>query len=335
MTGRLHDKTNASTIRHLHPPFDLPGVGPLKRGRIPSICGLTSFVAAAQHGSFTRAAAELNLSQGAVSRQIRELEGYLGIRLFDRVRQRALLTEAGQHYLSQIEKPLGDLEIATRKAEAFSDGTVVSIAVVPGFATRWLLPRLPAFQKKNPKIMVHVTSRQRPVDFAREPFDAALVFDPPLWPGTTAYHLMDSDMVAVCGPKLNENRVIKRPADILKFPLLHKMSRPNRWAEWLAGAGVILDDRPLKGVSYPQITALAEAAVAGLGVALLPRNLFAEELADRRLQIVANESLDSKISYYLMVSETRARSDAVQTFAQWLIAEARTRPTSADAQAAR
>lgn len=300
----------------------------MKRGHIPSICGLTSFVAAAQHGSFTRAAAELDLSQGAVSRQIRELEGYLGIRLFDRIRQRVVLTEAGKSYLSQIEKPLDDLAMATRAAETFSDGSVVNIAVVPAFATRWLLPRLPAFQKKHPKIMVHVIARQRPVDFAREPFDAALVFDPPAWPGATAHHLMDAEMVAVCSPKLTARRAIKKPADIVKLPLLHKMSRPNRWVEWMAGAGVGLEAGSLKGVAYPQLTMLAEAAAAGLGIALLPCNLFAEEFADSRLQIVSNESRDAKISYYLMVPERRAGSDAVQTLANWLVAEARTRPMS-------
>jgi len=273
---------------------------------------------------------ELDLSQGAVSRHIRELEGYLGIRLFDRIRQRVALTEAGKHYLSQIEKPLDDLAMATYRAEAFSDGTVVNIAVVPAFATRWLLPRLPAFQKRNPEIMVHITARQRPVDFEREPFDAALVYDPPSWPGTTAHHLMDADMVAVCSPRLNEKGAIKRPADIMKFPLLHKMSRPNRWSEWMTGAGATLSECSIKGVAYPQLVNLADAAIAGLGIAILPRNLFAQEFSDKRLLLVGSDFHDSKISYFLMVPKTRDGSGAVRAFTQWLIAEAQNRPMSTE-----
>jgi len=293
----------------------------LKRNGIPSIRGLTSFIAAAEYQSFTRAAGELNLSQGAISRHIRELEGHLGIRLFARVRQRVVLTEAGRLYLSHVKKPLADLAAATRTVEAFSDGTILNLAVVPALATRWLLPRLPAFQKGNPRIMVHVTMRQRPVDFAIEPFDAAIAFDPPVWPGTSALHLMDMDMVPACSPKLKARRAIRTPADIAKFPLLHKMSRPSRWTDWLAETGVTIDEAP-GGQAYAQLSMLAAAAIAGLGIALLPRQMFAEEFATNRLEILPNQSAGAKTSYYLIVPERRAGSDVVQTFAAWLLAEA-------------
>jgi LysR family transcriptional regulator, glycine cleavage system transcriptional activator len=293
----------------------------LKRGGIPSIRGLTSFIAAAEYESFTRAAGELNLSQGAISRHIRELEGHLGIRLFARIRQRVVLTEAGRLYLSYVKKPLADLAAATRSVEAFSDGTILNLAVIPGFATRWLLPRLSTFQRINRRIMVHVTMRQRPVDFEIEPFDAAIAFDPPLWPRTSTLHLMDMDMVPACSPKLKARRAIKTPADIAKFPLLHKMSRPSRWTDWLAEAGVTVDEPP-RGPAYAQMSMLAAAAIAGLGIALLPHQLFAEEFATNRLETLPSPSAAAKTSYYLIVPDRRAGSDVVQTFAAWLLAEA-------------
>lgn len=295
----------------------------MKRGQIPSIGELTSFVAAAQHGSFTRAAAELNLTQGAVSRQIRLLESQLGVTLFERVRQRVVLTDAGKLYLSHVEKALGDLAIATRQVVAFSDNTIFNLAVLPTFATRWLIPRLVDFQQKHPKVTIHLTTRQRPVDFALEPFDAAISYGSPNWPGTIAHHLMDVEVVPVCSPALLARKKIRTPADIAGFPLVHQMSRPTRWAEWMAEAGVHLD-APLRGHTYEQFSMIAQAAVAGIGVALLPRFLIEEELATGRLEIVSGQFLRDKASYFLIVPETRASSRAVQLFSDWLIAQART-----------
>jgi LysR family transcriptional regulator, glycine cleavage system transcriptional activator len=294
----------------------------LKRGEIPSIGELTSFVAAAEHGSFTRAASVLNVTQGAVSRQIHELENHLGIWLFERIRQRVVLTDAGKFYLPQVKKALDDLAVATQKVLSFSNHTTLNLAVLPTFAARWLLPRLPNFQSKNPGILIHLTTRQLPSSFSIESFDAAVFHDTHNWPGTIAHHLMDAEMVAVCSPKLNAKRAIKTLADIANFPLLHQNALPGRWAELIAATGAMLNG-PLPGHTYQNFAMLAQAAVAGLGIALLPRYLVEEELMDKRLEIVARQLIDVKISYYLIVPETRASSSAIQIFANWLIAEAR------------
>jgi LysR family glycine cleavage system transcriptional activator len=294
----------------------------LKRGEIPSIGELTSFVVAAQHGSFTRAAGELNLTQGAVSRQIRELETHLGIRLFERIRQRVVLTDAGKMYLSQVKKALDDLADATLRVASFSNSTTLNLVALPTFAARWLVPRLPNFQKANPKIMVHITARQAPIDSALEPFDAAVFHGASHWPGTISQYLMDDDIVAVCSPKLNARRAIKTPADVVKFPLVHKMGKPNRWAEWMAEVG-IASDGLLHGHACQNFAMVAQAAVAGLGIALLPRYLIEDDIAAKRLEIVADEFVDIATSYYLILPETRASASAVQAFAKWLTAEAR------------
>lgn len=295
--------------------------------------GLTCFVAAAKYQSFTRAADQLDLSQGAVSRHIRELEGHLGIRLFERVRQRVVLTQAGREYLSHVQQPLDDLATAARKVAAFSDGTMLHVAAVPSFAARWLLPRLPRFQKANPKISVHVTMRQRPVDFVRETFDAALCYDPPAWPGTKAHHLIDVAMVPACSPALNAKGAIKTAADILKFPLLHKMSRPLRWSEWMTAAGVPLDGL-LRGQTYQHLSALADAAIDGFGIALLPHDLFVQEFADDRLEIVLDCANTTRISYHLVVPESTPEAGSIDTFARWLRAEAQAQPPQSFCQIA-
>jgi len=292
----------------------------LKRGDIPSIGGLTSFVAAAQHGSFTRAGSQLNLTQGAVSRQIHELESRLGIRLFERIRQRVILTDAGKLYLSHVKKALDDLSLATQKVVSCSNNTILNLAVLPTFAARWLIPRLPPFQNGNPRIMIHITTRQTPADFVAEPFDAAVFNDPANWPGTLSHYLMDADIVAVCSPKLDATRTIRTAADITKFPLLHKMGKPNSWTEWMEKSGVTMD-APLQGHAYQSFAMLSQAAVAGSGIALLPRYLVDEEIDDGRLEVVASEFAALKTSYYLILPEARASSRAVQTFAKWLIAE--------------
>lgn len=281
-----------------------------------------SFVAAAKHGSFTRAADELNLTQGAVSRQIRLLEGRLGIILFERVRQRVVLTDHGKLYLCHVEKALNDLAVATRQVVSFSDITIFDLAVLPTFATRWLIPRLPDFQKSHPEVTIRLTTRQRPVDFATEPFDAAISYGSPNWPSTISHHLMDVDVVPVCSPKLHAGRRIKEPADIATYPMLHQLSRPTRWTEWMQEAGVTLS-RPLRGDSFEQFSMIAEAAAAGLGVALLPVFMLEDELASKKLEIVSDQFLATKTSYYLVVPETRASSPAVKLFTPWLIEQAR------------
>jgi len=233
----------------------------LKRGELPSIDGLTAFVAAAEHGSFTRAADQLNLSQGAISRQVREIELHLGVRLFERIRQRIVLTDAGRVYVSQVKKALHDLAEASRSVTSVSNSTILNLVALPTFAGIWLVPRLSKFQTQNPNITLHITTRQSPIDYSSEPFDAAVFHGAPHWPGTISYHLMDEDLVAVASPTLCAGRIIKMPSDVTKFRLLHNMGSSNRWAEWLTEAGVEITEPP-QGHMYQNYAMIAQAAAA-------------------------------------------------------------------------
>jgi LysR family transcriptional regulator, glycine cleavage system transcriptional activator len=297
--------------------------GNVRRGQIPSVGELTAFVSAARHGSFTRAADELNLTQGAVSRQIRLLESRLGVTLFERIRQRVVLTNTGKIYLSHVEKALSDLMVATQQVMSSPDSIMFDLAVLPTFATRWLIPRLPDFQRQHSDVTIRLTTRQRPVDFATEPFDAAISYGSPNWPATIAHHLLDVDVVPVCSPQLHAKRRIKTPADIATYPVLHQLSRPTRWAEWMAEAGVKLEG-PVRGDAYEQFSMIAQAAAAGLGVALLPVFMIEDELASGKLEIVSDQFLPTKTSYFLIVPETRASLPAVKMFTDWIIEQART-----------
>ena len=293
----------------------------MKRGELPSIDGLAAFVAAAEHGSFTRAADQLNLSQGAISRQVRELEIHLNVRLFERIRQRIVLTDAGRLYLSLVKKALNDLAEAARSVTSLSNSTILTLVALPTFAGRWLVPRLSNFQKQNPAITIHITTRQLPIDYATEPFDAAVFHGPPHWPGTISYHLMNEDLVAVASPKLGVNRTIKKAGDLAKYSLLHNMGNRTRWSQWMNMAGVETHE-PVHGHTYQNYAMVAQAATAGVGVALLPRYLVEDDVAAKRLEIVASQFASVSTSYHLILPETRASSNAVQAFAKWLIAEA-------------
>lgn len=293
----------------------------MKRGELPSIDGLTAFVTAADHGSFTRAADQLNLSQGAISRQVREIELHLGVRLFERVRQRIVLTDAGRLYLPQVKKVLDNLAAASRSVASLSNSTILSLVALPTFAGVWLVPRLSSFQKQNPTITLNITTRQSPIDYSSEPFDAAVFHGATHWPGTISYLLMKEDMVPVASPKLGAGHLVKEPSDVTKFRLLHNMGSSNRWAEWLVQAGVQITEPP-QGHMYQNYAMIAQAAVAAVGIALLPRYLIDDEVAANRLEIVGNEFASLTTSYHLILPETRASSPAIQAFAKWLIAEA-------------
>ncbi len=299
----------------------------MKRGGIPSISGLISFIAAAQHGSFTRAAGDLDLTQSAVSRQIHDLEGQLGVRLFERVRQRVVLTDAGKLYLSHVKKALDDLMDATRRVAALAHGKTLNLVVLPALGVHWLAPRLSSFQTKHPEITINITTRQEPMDYAVEPYDAAISYDKQKWPGTIAHHLIDEDVLAVCSPRLRAKNAIRSAADIMKFPLLHSTSRPNRWQEWMMRAGLTPPAALLPGHAYQSYSMLAQAALDGLGIALLPSYLVEADVANRRLEVVAREFSDLKTTYYLIVPEARASSAVVQLFTRWLLAEIRGRKT--------
>lgn len=294
-----------------------------RQALLPSISDLLAFEAAARHASFTRAAAELNLTQSAISRNIRVLEEAMGVPLFKRVRKRVVLTAAGAVYMQDAQRILSDLRDATHRAMTFADlSTVLNIAVLPTFASRWLVPRLPGFIRKHPDVTINFSARLQPFNFSTEQFDAAIHYGKPAWPGAVTHHLVDENMVVVASRDYVEEHDLRHPEDLARATLLHLTTRPMAWADWLQVVG-IEDAIGLRGPRYEQFSMLSQAAAAGLGVALLPELLIEEELALQRLIRPFSIDFVSPNSYYWIVPEEKGASGVLQHLTQWLVNSAR------------
>ena len=248
------------------------------RRKIPSLQALLCFDAAARHESYTRAADELVLTQSAVSRQVKLLEDFLGLKLFGRTRHGVALTPAGVDYARQVGQRLAGLERDTLDTMSRQgSGGHLTLAAVPTFATHWLIPRLRDLAHTHPDITVHIDTRTRPFLFADTSFDAALYTGTPEqvrnWPGTRADKLLDEDVVPVCSPALLQGRTHLTPKALAHMPLLQQSTRPEGWRQWFDAMGV---DAPhaLNGPRYELFSMLAVAASHQLGVALMPRLLI-------------------------------------------------------------
>lgn len=294
----------------------------MARPLLPSVAALTAFESAGRHLSFSRAAAELHLTQGAVSRQIRQLEDMLGLDLFERVNQRVFLTDAGATYLAEVGRLLGDLGAATQRTMAAAGGGgTLDLAVLPTFATRWLMPRLPAFLAAHPGVTVNFAVRLAPFSFADDPHDAAIHHGEATWPGAVCVHLCDEAVVPVASPAFADDRMIGTPDDLTRVPLLHQTTRPTAWRDWFASAG-LSDATAFRGSRFDQFAMIAGAAAAGLGAALVPRFLIEDELRTGRLAVLFERPLSSGTAYWYVYPEGKSGSALVRAFGAWLGAEA-------------
>ena len=290
------------------------------RRTLPPMAMLHSFAAAARHGSFSRAAAEVGLTQSAISRQIAHLEEWLGVSLFDRTGRRVSLNEAGHAYAEEVEAALGAIRRATARAMARPSERVIELATLPSFGMRWLAPRLPRLTERHPDLIVNFAARADEFDFAIEPFDAAIHFGRPDWPGAVCDLLFREAAVPVVSPSLAEG--VREPRDLARLPLLVQSNRRDAWARWFALAGVDhVPEGPLPGFSH--FLMLAQAAAAGAGAALVPSFLIEPELASGALVRPFDLPLPSERAYYLAYPPARMESSAFRQLRDWMLAEAR------------
>jgi DNA-binding transcriptional LysR family regulator len=291
------------------------------RRKIPSTAALVAFESAARHQSFTKAAQELSLTQGAVCRQIAGLEAFLNIELFRRSRRGVLLTEAGQAYARRIAGQLDAVERDTLAVMGQQGAMSIELAVVPTFGTQWLLPRLKDFQRLHPEITVNLTNRTRPFLFADTEFDAAVYFGDGDWSGTQAHLLMGESPMPVCSPTLLGEQAQLSVEQIANLPLLQQTTRPYAWRQWFSAQG-LNTARDMAGPRYELFSMLAQAAMHEMGVALIPPFLIRRELDEGRLVIAAPLTLPSDKAYYLMIPERKLESAALSAFRNWLVGEA-------------
>lgn len=297
------------------------------RRRIPATHTLLCFEAAARHESYTRAAQELALTQSAVSRQIAALERLVGQTLFQRTRHGVALTARGAAYAQQVRQRLQALEQDTLEAmSGTGEGQAIRLAAVPTFATRWLVPRLPALAAIHPGIVVHIETRTRPFLFADAAVDAALYAGTPEqvanWAGTRSVQLLHEALVPVCAPALRKRGRPLSPAQLAELPLLQQSTRPLAWRHWFDHLSVAAP-KALAGPRYEVFSMTAAAAIAGMGVALMPRLLVEEELASGTLVEACRTVGYGDRAYYLVLPERQESSMALRHFSDWLQATAR------------
>jgi DNA-binding transcriptional LysR family regulator len=293
------------------------------RRKIPGMDLLIAFETAARHQSFTRAAEELSLTQSAVCRKISVLEDYLGMQLFNRIKKRVSLSDSGRIYAKQVRENLKRIEHDTLSLMAHrSAGQVLELAVIPTFATRWLIPRLADFQKRYPEITLDLTTRSEPFMFIDTPFDAAIHFGDPIWPGAVTEFLFGEDMAPVCKPAFLRGKSSVEPSELEKMPLMHQSARPDSWREWFEIAG-LSNVNAMGGPRYETFSMLVEAAKAGLGVALMPRFFVFSEIASGELVVPCPYVLHNQRSYYIVYPEDKQDSEALKVFCGWLHAQAK------------
>ncbi len=291
------------------------------RRKIPSTAALISFEAAARHESFTRAAEELSLTQGAICRQIASLEEFLSVELFRRSRRGVKLTEAGLSYSRRVATQLDAVERDTLSVMGQQGTNVIELAVVPTFGTQWLLPRLKDFQLKHPEVTVNLTNRTRPFLFADTEFDAAIYFGDADWSGTESHRLMGENPMPVCSPGLLGDRKQLTAQAIAELPLLQQTTRPYAWRQWFNSQQLNIP-RDMTGPRYELFSMLAQAAMHDMGVALIPPFLIQRELAEKRLVVANPQALSSIKAYYLMIPERKVESASLKAFRDWLVNQA-------------
>jgi len=295
--------------------------------RLPSLNGLRAFEAAARHLSFTQAASELNVTQTAISHQIRRLEEELGIRLFVRKNRALSLTPEAREYLPGIRAAFNDLRLATDRLLRKDDDNVLTISTLASLAAKWLLPRLSAFQEAHPDIDVRITTSTGLVEFRGGDVDAAIRYGRGHWPGLRAEWLMADEMFPVCSPTLlTGKRPLRCPEDLRDHVLLHNTNNGDDWRLWLTAAGLPSDISKQPGITFDLILMTVQAAIDGMGVAMGRTTYVKDDIAKTRLVVPFKIALPADAGFYLVSPEGAPDSPKLRAFRQWLIASAQNKP---------
>lgn len=316
------------------------------RNLIPSTSMLLAFDSTVRTKSFTKAAKELNLTQGAISRQVKSLEVFLGVKLFIRAKKSIFLTKEGEAYAKEIhiallriqtsslylKTNLGNYSNASRNnkvnnllPKSLNSGGLLNIAILPTFGTRWLIPRFSSFLQQHPNITANFVFKSIPFDMESEDIHCAIHFGLPNWSGAKCTFLMNEMAIPVATPEFIKKHNISRANSISRAPLLHLKGRFDAWDNWFKkycnnyhnynnfnGQG---------GLIFEQFTAVIQAALSGLGIALLPKIHIESEIKKKELQIITYDHVNSEAAYYFAVSNQNFNYVPVKVFREWLISE--------------
>ena len=287
---------------------------------LPSLNGLRAFEAAARRLSFTLAAAELNVTQTAISHQIRRLEDQLGIRLFERRNRGLALTREAQGYLPSVRAAFDDLRQATARLQRPGRDELLVVSTTASLAAKWLATRMAAFQDAHPGIEVRITTSAHLVDFRREQVDMAVRYGRGNWAGLRAQWLMAEDIFPVCSPALlNAAKPLRRPEDLAHHTLLHATVSREDWQLWLTAAGLPTALATRRGLSFDQSFMATQAAMEGLGVALGRTPYVETDIAAGRLVVPFDVVLPADAGFYIVAPDDTFDTPKIALFRDWLI----------------
>lgn len=288
------------------------------RRTLPSTVSLACFDAVLRHQNVTRAAEELNMTQSAVSRRLADLEGQLGLPLFKRVKKRLVPEQAALQYGKEIGRILGEIEAATTTFIAQEKETgLLTVAVPPTLASRWLIPRLNEFIEAHSNIDLNLVSKIRRFDFAQEEIDVAVYLGDGQWPDVHLQPLMKDHALPVCAPQLVQDARIESPKDLLNFPLIQHATRPQLWARWFA-AHDVKTTKAASGPKFEFFSHAIQAATSGIGVALMSEIVVQKELSNGSLVVPFGERMQFEDAYYFVYPHRMKNNVNAQLFGFWL-----------------
>ncbi len=292
--------------------------------RLPPLTSLYAFERAARHASFTLAAQELFVTQGAISRQIRMLEKHLGVELFERGHRSVTLTRAGKAYYDGLAPGFAQIETATGRLMVNRSRQTLVVRAYGTFSTRWLIPRLARFQRTYPKIVVEFTASVQSVDFEHEDVDIAVQFGiPEELPDMEQHLLFPVNILPVCSPSLVRSaRPLRHPSDLQHYTLLHTLLRPDDWPNWMKANGID-EEWTSHGYRFESSTMAYEAAIKEIGVALAIAAFVEEDLKEGRLFFPFQTVLATPYAYWLVYPPAKAENPAVVLFRNWMLEEAK------------
>ncbi len=289
--------------------------------QLPPLNALRAFESAARHLSFKKAAEELFVTPGAVSRQIGNLEFFVGRKLFARQNGKVSLTDAGHAYGREISEALGHIASATATVSRRAPRHVLKVKLPPTCATRWLVPRLARFHAMHPEIAVQVMTSHEPVDFRLEDVDVAIWYgqEPP---EACTYELLFPEvLVPICNPSIARQHSKAKPRDLSGHVLLHSLVRPNDWQLWFEASGV-KDLRIDREIMFDNSSLTYEGALTGLGIAVAQRAFVSDELECGRLCVPVDIPFNSARGYYLIYPRDRPNA-RIRAFHNWISGEGR------------
>ncbi|WP_186092591.1 LysR family transcriptional regulator [Burkholderia gladioli] len=284
---------------------------------------LRAFESSSRHLSFTRAAQELNVTQAAVSQQVRALEERLGVSLFKRLPRGLAVTDEGLALRPVLSDAFDRIESVLRQFEGGHFHEVLTVGAVGTFAVGWLMPRLRSFHALHPFVELRLMTNNNLVDLAAEGLDCAIRFGDGNWPGTRAQKLFDAPLSLLCAPDIAQR--LRVPADLVGETLLRSY-RTDDWMNWFAKAG--LAPMPARGAVFDSSRLMVEAATQGAGVALAPASMFARDLATGRLVRPFDIEVQAG-SYWLIGQKGKPATPAMQLFNQWIVKQAEEEGTAA------